>query len=57
MDWRVLWATCVTIFLAEIGDKTQLAVFGGTAATRKPLQLFLGATPSLATLVKASSIL
>ncbi len=48
MDLRVLWAACVTIFLAEIGDKTQLAVFGGTATTGKPLEIFLGAMFGLA---------
>lgn len=48
MDLRVLWTACATIFLAEIGDKTQLAVFGGTAATRKPLEIFVGATVGLA---------
>jgi putative Ca2+/H+ antiporter (TMEM165/GDT1 family) len=47
MDLKVLVATCMTIFLAEMGDKTQLAVFGGTAATRKPLEIFLGATLGL----------
>lgn len=47
MDLKVLLGTCVTIFLAEIGDKTQLAVFGGTAATRKPVEIFLGACMGL----------
>ena len=48
MDVRVLLATAAGIFIAEIGDKTQLAVMGGTAATRKPLEIFLGALIGLA---------
>lgn len=47
MDLRVFWTACTTVFVAEIGDKTQLAVFGGTATTGKPLEIFLGATLGL----------
>ena len=43
MDLKALMAAGVTIFLAELGDKTQLAVLGGVVATKKPLELFLGA--------------
>lgn len=48
MDLKVLIGTCVAVFLAEMGDKTQLAVFGATSATRKPLEVFVGATAGLA---------
>lgn len=47
MDLKILLGACTTIFLAELGDKTQLAVFGGTAATRRPLEIFLGASLGL----------
>ncbi len=48
MDLKTLLGTCLVVFLAEIGDKTQLAVFGATATTRRPLEVFLGATIGLA---------
>ena len=47
MDLKTFIATCSMIFLAEMGDKTQLAVFGATAASQKPLSVFLGATVGL----------
>src|SRR3990167_2452231 len=43
MDLRALMAAGVTIFLAELGEKTEVAVLGGVVATKKPLELFLGA--------------
>ena len=48
MDLKTLIGTCVAVFFAEMGDKTQLAVFGAATATRKPLEVFLGATIGLA---------
>ena len=48
MDLKTLIGTCVAVFLAEMGDKTQLAVFGAAATTRRPLEVFLGATIGLA---------
>ena len=48
MDLITVAGTCVSIMLAELGDKTQLAVFGATAATRKPVEVFVGATAGLA---------
>jgi putative Ca2+/H+ antiporter (TMEM165/GDT1 family) len=47
MDLKALIGTCVAVFLAEMGDKTQLAVFGAATATRRPLEVFLGATIGL----------
>ena len=47
MDLKTFIATCSMIFMAEMGDKTQLAVFGATAASQKPLSVFLGATVGL----------
>ncbi len=43
MDWRVLITTFGVIFLAEMGDKTQLAAMTMAASTKKPLAVFIGA--------------
>jgi putative Ca2+/H+ antiporter (TMEM165/GDT1 family) len=48
MDWRVFITTFGVIFLAEMGDKTQLAAMTMAAETKKPLAVFIGATLALA---------
>lgn len=48
MDKSVFLSTFATLFLAEFGDKTQLAVVTLTGATRKPWSVFLGAACALA---------
>jgi putative Ca2+/H+ antiporter (TMEM165/GDT1 family) len=47
MDWKVFWITFGTIFLAEIGDKTQLAALTMAAETRMPVSVFAGACTAL----------
>ena len=49
MDWRVLLTTFGVIFLAEIGDKTQLAAMTMAAESKKPWAVFVGAALALAT--------
>jgi len=48
MDLRVLLTTFGIIFLAEMGDKTQLAAMTMAADTKKPWSVFLGASLALA---------
>jgi Ca2+/H+ antiporter, TMEM165/GDT1 family len=48
MDLRVLLTTFGIIFLAEMGDKTQLAAMTMSAQTKKPWAVFLGASLALA---------
>jgi putative Ca2+/H+ antiporter (TMEM165/GDT1 family) len=48
MDWRVLLTTFGVIFLAEMGDKTQLAAMTMSAQTQKPWAVFVGASIALA---------
>jgi putative Ca2+/H+ antiporter (TMEM165/GDT1 family) len=48
MDWRVALSTFAALFLAELGDKTQLAAISLSASTKKPLSVFLGGTAALA---------
>ena len=47
MDWRVLLSTFGVIFLAEMGDKTQLAAMTMAAETKRPWAVFLGASLAL----------
>ena len=47
MDWKIFWVTFGTVFLAEMGDKTQLAALTMTAETRTPVSVFAGACVAL----------
>ncbi|WP_437680349.1 TMEM165/GDT1 family protein [Sorangium sp. So ce131] len=47
MDLKVLLATFWTVFLAELGDKTQLAVFTLGAAGKSRVSVFIGASAAL----------
>lgn len=44
MDWKVLLSTFGLIFLAEMGDKTQLAAITMVAKTQAPWAVFIGAS-------------
>ena len=48
MDLRVLLTTFGIIFLAEMGDKTQLAAMTMAADSKKPWAVFFGASLALA---------
>ena len=48
IDWRVFMTTFATIFLAEMGDKTQLAAMTMAAETKRPLTVFVSAALALA---------
>lgn len=48
MDWRVILTTFGVIFLAELGDKTQLAAMTMAAQTRRPWAVLIGASVALA---------
>ncbi len=39
MDWRILATTFGLIFLAELGDKTQLAAMAMAAESKAPVNL------------------
>ncbi|KPJ53145.1 hypothetical protein AMJ39_05765 [candidate division TA06 bacterium DG_24] len=43
MDWKVIATTFAAIFLAELGDKTQLAILSLAATQRSRLAVFIGA--------------
>jgi putative Ca2+/H+ antiporter (TMEM165/GDT1 family) len=48
MDWRVFITTFGVIFLAEMGDKTQLAAMTMAAQTKRPWAVLIGASLALA---------
>lgn len=47
MDWRVFLSTFGLVFLAELGDKTQLAAMAMAARSQSPLAVFGGAALAL----------
>lgn len=49
MDWRLFSSTFILIFMAELGDKTQLAVMCQSASTSSRMTVFWAAALALAT--------
>lgn len=47
MDWKIFGTAFVTLLLAELGDKTQLAIITMTAGTESKIAVFLGASLAL----------
>jgi putative Ca2+/H+ antiporter (TMEM165/GDT1 family) len=49
MDLRILLTTFGVIFLAEMGDKTQLAAMTMAAQSQRPWMVFVGSSLALVT--------
>ena len=47
MEWKTFFTAFGVLFLAELGDKTQLAIITMTADAKSPLSVFLGASAAL----------
>lgn len=41
MDWKIFTSTFITIFLAEMGDKTQFAALAASSQTKSILTVML----------------
>ncbi|MBI5409766.1 MAG: TMEM165/GDT1 family protein [Nitrospirae bacterium] len=48
MDWKVFFSTFGIVFLAELGDKTQLAGLNMAAESRMPFLVFFGSLAAYA---------
>jgi putative Ca2+/H+ antiporter (TMEM165/GDT1 family) len=47
MDWQLLGLSFVTVFLAEIGDKSQLAAIALSSSSQSPRAVFFGTVAAL----------
>ncbi|NJP08342.1 MAG: TMEM165/GDT1 family protein [Leptolyngbyaceae cyanobacterium RU_5_1] len=47
MDWHLLGLAFITVFLSELGDKSQLAAIAISGGSKSPRAVFLGATAAL----------
>jgi putative Ca2+/H+ antiporter (TMEM165/GDT1 family) len=48
MDWKIFLSTFGVVFLAELGDKTQLASLNLAAKSKMPLLVFIGSISAYA---------
>ena len=47
LNWKIILSSFLLIFLAEIGDKTQLAIVSLAAKEKMPLAVLIGAAGAL----------
>jgi putative Ca2+/H+ antiporter (TMEM165/GDT1 family) len=47
MDWQLLGLSFITVFIAEIGDKSQLAAIALGGSTKHPRAVFFGSVTAL----------
>lgn len=47
MDWKLMGLSFITVFLAELGDKSQFAAIALSGASKSPKAVFLGSVVAL----------
>lgn len=47
MDWKIVASTFIVVFLAELGDKTQLSTMMLASSKKAPMSVFLGSAVAL----------
>ncbi len=47
MVWKQFFTAFVALFIAELGDKTQIAMITMSASSKSPLSIFLGGATAL----------
>lgn len=47
MDWQLLGLAFITVFISELGDKSQLAAIALSGGSKSPRAVFLGASAAL----------
>ena len=57
MDWKIFFSTFGVVFLAELGDKTQLASLNLAAKSKMPFLVFLGSVSSFAVITLITVVL
>ncbi|MBM7582337.1 putative Ca2+/H+ antiporter (TMEM165/GDT1 family) [Caldicoprobacter guelmensis] len=57
MNWKLFWLAFCMLFIAELGDKTQLTVFTLATQHKDPLPVFLGASLALVVVTLLGSFL
>ena len=57
MDWKIFFSTFGVVFLAELGDKTQLASLNLAAKSKMPLLVFLGSVSAYAVITLITVVL
>lgn len=56
MDAKIIGTAFLTLFIAELGDKTQLAVMALSSSTKKPWAVFLGGSLALVLLTGLAAV-
>ncbi|MGD2183755.1 TMEM165/GDT1 family protein [Lusitaniella coriacea] len=47
MDWQLLGLSFITVFIAEIGDKSQIAAIALSGSSKSPRAVFFGTASAL----------